>query len=155
VSDTKRIGLEGDLYYNLNADADENVTSGWVRLAYVEDFNIDDDPGDLFYYDRYTLMPPKKGRSEITGTIGQVWINYSKTVLKLAKEMIPIAFKLEISEDGENLGETLYCKNVYWGSRSFRPGNLNETGDMTTSANFRCNSYHFVPVTSIPEEPEE
>lgn len=137
-------GREGTLYYNLDSDADQLIATGWVRIGFAEDFNVDDNPNDIFYFDKWTLQTPKKGLAEITGSINQLYTRYVDTVLKLAKDKTPVALRLDMAVDGGGtVSERLYVKNAYWTNKSFKPGNLNDQQFMTVSANFRCEDYSF------------
>lgn len=145
VTDSVKIGLEGTLSYCLEGTADETDTDAvWVELGYVEDFNIDDNPNDFEYYNKYTRQTPKRGRPEISGSIGQLYTNYPDSVLKLAVDRSVVAFKLAIADNGQGAAtEVLYIKNASFGQKSFKGGNLNESNPVSVSVNYKAEAYHF------------
>lgn len=146
ATDSVKIGLEGTFSYCLDGTADENtVGATWVVLGYVEDFNLDDNPNDYEYYNKYTRQTPKRGRPEISGSVNQLYTNYAKSVLKLAVDRATVAFKLEIADNGQGSAtEVLYVKNASFGQKSFKGGNLNESNPISISVNYKAEAYHIV-----------
>lgn len=146
ATDTLKRGIEGELYYNLDYDADENVTEGWVRLGYVTAFTINDNPNDFEYYDKFTLQPAKKGRATIDGSLTQSFSNYTASIYKLAKERTNVALRLDIADNGEGpVTEQLYVELVNFKDKSFDFGDLNgdSDGPMTCTVNFSMRDYKF------------
>lgn len=147
ATDTPKRGLEGTLYYNLDYDADENVSTGWVELAYATDFNLTDNSGKQVYYKKYTKMGTKRGRREITGNIGQLYTKYAGSIMKLCKDNVRIALRLDIDEDGDGtVRERLYLSTVDLDGNNFNGGNLNDASDMTIANTFTAADYHSAEV---------
>lgn len=146
ATDALKRGIEGELYYNLDYDADENITEGWIRLGYITSFTINDDPGDFEYYDKFTLQPAKKGRATISGSLSQSFSNYTASIYKLAKERKNVGLRLDIADNGEGpVTEQLYVELVNFKDKSFDFGDLNGDSDgaMTCSVNFSLRDYNF------------
>jgi len=146
VTDTLKRPIEGELYSNLDPDADELIVAGWTRLGYVTAFSINDNPNDFEYYDKWTLQPAKKGRATIDGSLTQDFSNYNASIYKLAKDRTNIALRLDIADDGEGpVTEQVYVTLVNFKDKSLEFGDLNNGGDaaMSCSVNFSCRSYKF------------
>ena len=146
VTDTMKRPIEGELYGNLDYDADENVSTGWFRLGYITAFSINDNPNDFEYYDKWTLQPAKKGRGTIEGSLSQDFTNYAASIYKLAKDRTNVALRLDIADDGEGpVTEQVYVELVNFKDKSFEFGDLNNGGDsaMSCSVNFSLRSYKF------------
>lgn len=145
ATDTVKYGLEGTLYYCTDADADENtVGASWVELGYVTDFSITKNKNKIVYYNKYEKQGAKNGRIEVTGSLGQLYTNYAGSIMKLGDDDAVVALKLVVADNGVTESETCYVKNVDLDNLRFNPGNLNDTSEMTFSADFTATDYHFV-----------
>ena len=139
-------GIECELFYNLDYDADETVTDGWIRLGYITSFSINDNPNDFEYYDKWTLMPAKKGRSTIDGSLTQNYSNYTASIYKLAKDRTNVALRVDIRDDGEGpVTEQVYVQLVNFRDKSIDFGDLNGDSDnpVSCTVNFSLRSYKF------------
>jgi hypothetical protein len=146
ATDTVKYGLEGTLSYNLAATADEDVTTGWVELGYVTDFNVKKNKNKIVYYKKYTKQGAKKGKLEVTGSLGQLYTTYAGSIQKLCDDDVPVALKLDVADNGgSSISETLYVSNADFDNSQFNPGNLNDTSEMSMSCDFTATDYHFVP----------
>jgi hypothetical protein len=144
VTDTVKYSIEGTLFYNLDYDADENITDGWVELAYITDSNFEEDPNSQEYYKKYDLQPAKRGRPTNTGSISQMFTNYADSILKLAKDGSAVAFRIDIADNGTGPAtEQFYVSTVNLKKRSYKSGNLNDSGEMTVSVDFSYANSHF------------
>lgn len=146
ATDTLKRGIEGTLYYNLDYDADETVTDGWIKLGYVTAFTINDNPNDFEYYEKLTLQPAKQGRSTIEGSLSQSFTNYTASIYKLAKERTNVALRLDIADNVVGpVTEQLYVELVNFKDKSFDFGDLNgdSDGPMTCTVNFSMRDYKF------------
>jgi hypothetical protein len=139
-------GMECELYYNLDYDADENVTDGWVRAGYITSLSINDNPNDFEYYDKWTLQPAKKGRATIDGSLTQNFSNYTASLYKLAKDRTNVALRIDIADDGEGpVTEQIYIELVNFRDKSIDFGDLNgdSDGPVSCTMNFSLRSYKF------------
>jgi hypothetical protein len=140
-------GLELTLYYNLNKDADENVTTGWVELGYTSDFNFTDKSGKTVIYKKYNKVGTKRGRREITGSLGQLYEKYSDSLFSLCKQNVPVALRGDFDTDGDGVVvESLYLSKVDLDDNNFNAGNTNDSSEVSTSNSFTASDYHFVEI---------
>jgi hypothetical protein len=144
VTDFVKLGIEGTLFYNADYDADENIVANWVELGYITDISFDEDPNNYEYYNKYTLQPAKRGRPTNSGSIGQMFTNYADSIFKLAKEGNAVAFRIDIADNGTGpVTEQFYVSTVNLKKRSYKPGNLNESGEQSVSVDFSYASSKF------------
>ena len=134
VTNTVKDGLEGYLYYNVNAEAPYAAASadGWTLLGYVTGFNYEENDGSRAVYDHYEIDHYKRGRETNSGSISQLYTNKTNSLLGLKGSTI--ALKLEIKDDG---GATVSEYHVLNKVRISRTGfNMPDTGDITSTADF-------------------
>lgn len=139
-------GIEGTMYINLNQDADETVTDGWERKAFVSGLTLDHNKNQTDVYDKYDKVGSKKGRNEIKGSVKQGFVLYATNLMKLFKDNTSFAIKIEMQNDGAGpIVSTFYMSRCDFSDISFDFGDLNEGGNQVTfSGNFSLKDYKWV-----------
>jgi hypothetical protein len=139
-------GLEGTLYYCADENADESTVGAvWVALAYVTGFSVNRDRSERDVYNKRDKVCTKKGRNNFTGSISQLYTQYSTGVSKLFDDELPVALKLAVDKDlNGSVDETRYFSNVYFKNAKEDYGNLNDGGDVVMSCDFSFTECHTV-----------
>jgi ribosomal protein S17E len=139
-------GIEGTVFINLNQDADETVTDGWVRKAYVSGLTMDHNKNQTDVYDKYDKVGSKKGRNEIKGSIKQGFCTYASNLQKMFIDNTSFAIKVEMQINGEGpVVSTFYLSRCDFSDVSFDFGDTNNGGsELTFSGNFSVRAYHWV-----------
>jgi hypothetical protein len=151
-------GIEGTLYVNeVDQDADELVTEDWVRYAFVTGFNLDHNMNSTDIYDKYTKVGSKRGRDEISGSLGQGFALYDSNLMKLFVDHTPFAIKVEMQDDGEgDVVATFYATRVNFKDISLDFGDMNEGGNQVTfTGNYSAATYKWVDAPIEEEEEDE
>ncbi|MDP4224814.1 MAG: hypothetical protein Q8910_00390 [Bacteroidota bacterium] len=146
VGDMPFNSIEGTMYINLNQDADETVTDGWVRKAFVTGLTMDHNKNQIDVFDHYNKVGSKKGKNEIKGSIKQGYALYATSLMKLFKDNTSFAIRIDIQVDGEGpVVSQFYMKRCNFGDMSFDCGDINEgTTPMTFSGNYSISDWHWV-----------
>jgi ribosomal protein S17E len=138
-------GIEAYIYVNLNKDADETVTDGWVLKAFVSGLTLDHNKNQTDVFNKFEKIGSKKGRNEIKGSIKQGFCTYASNLMKLFKDNTSFAIKAEMLINGEgSVVSTFYMKRCDFSDISFDFGDTNNGGsELTFSGNFSVADYHW------------
>ncbi len=140
------VGDEGTLYYCTDENADESTVGAiWTALGYITGFSISENRNERDIFNKRTKACTKPGRNEFTGSISQLYTQYTVGVAKLFDDNLPVALKLEVDKDvNGSVDETFYFSNVAFKNKKVDFGSLNENGDVTLSCDFSYSESHVV-----------
>ena len=138
--------MEGTLYYCSNENADESTAGAvWTTFAYITGFSISEDRSERDVYNKATKVCTKYGRNNFTGSISQLYTQYTSGVAKLFDDGLAVALKLEVDKDRDgSVDETWYFSVVNFKGKKVDFGSLNEDGDVTLSCDLSYAEMHVV-----------
>lgn len=149
VTDLVKRSIEGTLFYNLDYDADESITSGWIEVGYVTDLSFTENPNPFKYYKKFEKQPNKRGIPENTGTLTQWFTNYNASLLKIAKQGLTVALRVDIADNDEGPAtEQFFVDVVDFEQRDYNVGDTNTGNDaQSITLQFSYNDSHFYQPT--------